>query len=264
MTPSTPFPAPVAAAPAVAVAAPDDVSAVRRIWAVFRREPLLLVTCGYLFISTYGLWDSYWFYRRFDVPILEFMQSSDYFVAGLRRPEYLALLVWTLFASWLTLWPERWRQRHPERVAGLERRWWGRVLLPRRSDWWMYMGLHPETMATVTALAAMALGLYVAGNTRAQGIHDGGGHAVTIRLLGADRHMPGDWRMLGTSSAFVLVWNPDERRAEVLPIDAVGAIRLLAANAGADTDAAADRARAGGDGAEGPSGAPPVVQSPQQ
>src|SRR5690606_39687795 len=58
-------------------------------------------------------------------------------ISGLRRPEYLGLLAWTLFASWLALVPERWRQRHPERVAGLERRWWGRALLPRRSDWWM-------------------------------------------------------------------------------------------------------------------------------
>lgn len=263
MTPSTPTPASAVVAPAAAVAAPDDVSIVRRIWGVFRREPLLLVTCSYLFISAYGLWDSYWFYRRFDIPILEFMQSSDYFVAGLRRPEYLGLLAWTLLASWLALVPERWRQRHPERVAGLERRWWGRALLPRRSDWWMYMGLHPETMATATALAAMALGLYVLGDARAQRIHEGGGHAVAVTLLGADRPMQGEWRMLGTSSAFVLLWNPDERRAEVLPIDGVGAIRLLAADAGADTVAtAADRA--GDDGAQDPAGTPPAVQSPQQ
>ncbi|MGY1408813.1 MULTISPECIES: hypothetical protein [unclassified Luteimonas] len=207
--------------------ADGDVSLVRRIWSVFRREPVLLISCSYLFISVYGLWDSYWFYRRFDIPILEFMQSSDYFVAGLRRPEYLWLLLWTLLASWLALLPERWRQRHPERVSRIERRWWGRVLLPRRSDWWAYMGLHPETMTTLAALLAMAFCLYALGDSRGQRTYEGGGHAVSVRLTNQARELPGDWRMLGTSSAFVFVWNPGERRAEVLPIDSVSAIRLL-------------------------------------
>lgn len=200
---------------------------VRRLWGVFRREPLLLVTCSYLFISAYGLWDSYWYYRRFEIPILEFMQSSDYFVSGLRRPEYALLLVWTLLASWTALWPERWRQRNPDRVPDIERRWWGRLLLPRRSDWWMYMGLHPETMATLLAAATMAIGLYTASTTLAKRLHDGAGHAVSIRMVGQPGQLPGEWRMLGTSSAFVFVWNPLERRAEVLPIDSVQSVRLL-------------------------------------
>ena len=231
-----------------------DVSLVRRIGNVFHREPVLLITCSYLFISVYGLWDSYWFYRRFDIPILEFMQSSDYFVAGLRRPEYLWLLVWTLLASWLTLLPERWRQRHPDRVSGIEGRWWGRLLLPRRSDWWMYMGLHPETMATLTSLLVMAMGLYALGDSRAERMYDGGGHAVSVRLAGQAEDLPGDWRMLGTSSAFVFVWNPGERRAEVLPIDSVAAIRLLGWRSPGDRD---DSGRAGG------AGVPTVRQAPQ-
>lgn len=202
-------------------------SLVRRVVHVFRREPVLLITCSYLFISVYGLWDSYWFYRRFDIPILEFMQSSDYFVAGLRRPEYLWLLAWTLVTAWLALLPERWRQRYPERTARIERRWWGRLLLPRRGDWWMYMGLHPETMASLTALFTMSLCLYVLGDARGARIHEGSGHAVSVRLAGQAQQLPGDWRMLGTSAAFVFVWDPDARRAEVLPIDSVAGIRLL-------------------------------------
>lgn len=198
-----------------------------RLWAVFRREPVLLVTCSYLFISAYGLWDSYWYYRRFDIPILEFMQSSDYFVSGLRRPEYAILLVWTLVGSWLALLPERWRQRHPGRVQEIERRWWGRILLPRRGDWWMYMGLHPETMASLTAALTMAIGLYVASTTLAKRLYEGAGHAISIRMSGHDAAMPGEWRMLGTSSAFLFVWDPEERRAEVLPVDSVESVRLL-------------------------------------
>ena len=250
--PIPPAPESAAAVPPDRVAStqPDeDVSLVRRIRQVFRREPVLLVTCSYLFISVYGLWDSYWFYRRFDIPILEFMQSSDYFVAGLRRPEYLWLLAWTLLTSWLALIPERWRQRHPGRVAGIEPRWWGRVLLPRRSDWWMYMGLHPETAAVLTALLAMTVGLYALGDTRGQRIYAGSGYAVSVRLSDQAQALPGDWRMLGTSSAFVFVWNPVEKRAEVLPIDGVAAVRLLGwRKRGRTVDAAATPAVPAGPG----------------
>jgi hypothetical protein len=204
-----------------------EVSMVRRAWAVFQREPVLLVTCCYLFISAYGLWDSYWYYRRFQIPILEFMQSSDYFVSGLRRPVYVFLLGWALLSSWLTLMPERWRQRHPDRVSEIERRWWGRLLLPKRSDWWMYMGLHPETFAAAGAIMVMGGAMYAHSSAVAERVHDGGGHAVSVQLAGQEGALAGDWRMLGTSSAFMFVWNPVELRAEVLPIDSVASVRLL-------------------------------------
>lgn len=216
-----------AASPAAAAPVPGDVSAVSRLWHVFRREPVLLVTCSYLFISAYGLWDSYWYYRRFEIPILEFMQSSDYFVTGLRRPEYGLLLAWILLASWLALLPERWRRRHPGRVPDIERKWWGRLLLPRRGDWWIYMGLHPETMASLTAVVTMGVALYASSNVLAARLYAGEGHAITVTMSGHAGPMAGDWRLLGTSNAFMFAWDPVGRRAEVLPIDSVESVRLL-------------------------------------
>jgi hypothetical protein len=112
------------------------------------------------------------------------------------------------------------------------------MLLPRRGDWWVYMGLHPETMATLSALVVMGFCLYALGDSRGQRMYDGGGHAVSVRLAGQPRDLPGDWRMLGTSSAFVFVWNPGERRTEVLPIDSVAAIRLLGWRAPGETGSA--------------------------
>src|SRR5687768_9466092 len=76
---------PVAAAPA-AVAATNPVSAapvrgedpawVLRVWTRLRREPGMLVTMAYLAVSFLGLWASYWFYRGFGLPILDYMQPS--------------------------------------------------------------------------------------------------------------------------------------------------------------------------------------------
>ena len=59
-----------------------------RLWAVMRSEPALMVTTAYLVGSFIGLWANYWFFRRFDLPILEYMQGGDYLVAGLRDPIY--------------------------------------------------------------------------------------------------------------------------------------------------------------------------------
>lgn len=232
--------APVVAGPVIPAA--DDCSMVSRVWAVFRREPMLLVTCSYLFVSIVGLWDSYWFYRRFDIPVLEYMQSADYFVAGLRRPDYLLLLAWTLLFSVLALWPERWRKRNPARAAEMDRRWWFRALAPRRGDWWAYFGLHPETMTTVAAVVVMGLVLFANSDSRATKIQRGGGNVVEATVSGAGT-LAGDWRMLGTSSAFVFLWNPQERRAEVVPIEALSSIRpqgwrAEAASQATDGDAA--------------------------
>ncbi|TWT21329.1 hypothetical protein FQY83_08215 [Luteimonas marina] len=238
------------AAPAPAEAMPDaggDRSVVSRVWDVFRREPMLLVTSSYVFVSVIGLWDSYWFYRRFDVQILEYLQSSDYFVAGLRRPAYLILLAWTLLTSVLALWPERWRRRHPGATARLDGRWWFRALIPRRGDWWAYFGLHPETMATLAAVVMMALVLFTHSGTRADRIREGGGQAVSVSVIDARGELAGDWRVLGTSSAFVFLWDVAAQRAELVPTDALAGIRPRPAPP-ADGDAGA--AAAGGNGVE--------------
>ena len=226
---------------------PADESAIARLWRVFHREPMLLVTCSYLFVSIVGLWDSYWFYRRFDLPILEYMQASDYFVTGLRRPVYLFLLAFTLAASVLILWPERWRQRNPGRAERLQARWWGRLLVPKRSDWWAYFGLHPETMVTLVALLTMSAALFIHSNDRATAIQRGEINRVAVELARSDVSLPGQWSTLGTSSAFVFLWNRSERRALVVPIEGVGSLLPAApASAGPDVPPTKDDAAGAG------------------
>ena len=231
MIPASPGPTgPAGDAPAIAPVPPSPAvprSAIRRLWDVCRREPMLLVTLSYLFVSVIGLWDSYWFYRRFDIPVLEYMQSSDYFVSGLRRPVYLLLLSWVLLAAAAALWPMRWRERNPERAARIERRWWGRFLFPRRTDWWVYFGLQPETATVLTSLLVMGFVFSAYSGAQAEVIRAGGGNLVEVGI-GSDRQpLAGDWRMLGTSSAFVFLWDPAAGRTEVVPIEAIGGIRPM-------------------------------------
>jgi hypothetical protein len=204
----------------------ESESAVRGIWRMFRREPMLLITASYIFVSIVGLWDSYLYYQRFGLPILQFLQSSDYFVAGLRQPAYFAILLFTLATSILALLPDWWSRRHPERARHLQRRWWGRFLVPKRSDWWMYFGMHPETTTMLVVVVLMGYLLTSIGLERADDVYRGGGDAarVEVQLLRESDPMPGDWRILGTSSAFVFLWEPGTKQAQVVPIETLARI----------------------------------------
>ena len=215
-----------AAAPIATTPSAESESAVRGIWRVFRREPMLLITASYIFISLVGLWDSYLYYQRFGLPILQFLQSSDYFVAGLRQPFYFGVLLTVLATSMLALLPDWWSRRHPERAQRLQRRWWGRFLVPKRSDWWMYFGMHPETAAMLVLMIVLAVLLTSFGLDRADDVYRDGGDAarVEVQLLRATDPMPGDWRILGPSSAFVFLWEPGTKQAQVVPIETMARI----------------------------------------
>jgi hypothetical protein len=157
------------------------------------------------------------------------MQASDYLVAGLRDPAYALVLALSVTMSWLISWPEIYRKQHPRRVRELQRRWWGRFVLPE-SDWfrWTLLRLKPETGIAMVVFMGMALSTCSYVIAKAGRIRDNGaGHAVRVTLAGADAPLPGQARLLGTSSAYVFLWWPDARRAEALPIEGVGRMQAL-------------------------------------
>jgi len=203
-------------------------SLVMRLLGVLQREPVLFISLSYLFVSALGLWSSYWFYRQFDLPILEYMQSSDFFVAGLRRPEFVLTLLYVLVMVWLSTWPLRWNERNPERAQQLrERRWWGKWLLPHRKSWQYLWGARSETFVLVGFLLMAGLLLSDLNSDRAAQVYQGvQGDKVRVTLADS-RVLPGDSRLLGTSSAFVFLWWPSDRKNEVIPIESVLRIEFI-------------------------------------
>jgi hypothetical protein len=219
-----------ASAPVVPVAAPitaADPSLVTRVLRVLKREPILFVTLTYVLISFIGIWANYWFYRRFDLPILEYMQGSDYLVAGLREPAYLWMFAAALLFAGLVTWPERWRRRHPERAEALRRHWWGRVLLPGKSLWWTWGSMAPETGLVFGTFWVMIWLLYALVLGKANAIHAGEGQPLRVTLAGATQALAGEARLLGTSNAFVFLYWPDGKRAEAMPIEGIARIESL-------------------------------------
>ncbi|MFC3813951.1 hypothetical protein [Lysobacter sp. GCM10012299] len=112
-------------------------------WRRMLREPSLPFTAAYVLVSFLGLWANYWFYRGFGLPILEYMQASDYLVAGLRDPMYALLLLFSVLLALLVSWPETFRRDHPERLVELRRRLWGRlVFMDMRGFHWKAWAWH--------------------------------------------------------------------------------------------------------------------------
>lgn len=207
---------------------PDAPSLVGRALRVLKREPILFVTLGYLFVAFIGLWANYWFYSRFGLPVLEYMQGADFLVAGLREPAYALALGAAVVFTFVVTWPERWRRRNPERALQLRAHWWGRLLFrsgePRR---FAGLGMAPESALVFGVLWATIWLLFGYVISKAQDIQAGGGHVVRVTLSGQPAAMPGTPRLLGTSSAFVFLYWIDGKRAEAMPIEAIARIESL-------------------------------------
>ncbi|WP_411834450.1 hypothetical protein [Pseudoxanthomonas mexicana] len=201
-----------------------------RIWRLLLREPSLLVAATYLSVSFIGLWASFWFYRSFSLPILEYMQPSDYLVAGLRDPAYALLLAASVLLVLLITWPEVFRIRYPGKVQRLRGRWWGRLLFPElRLMRWAGIGMAPITGTVVAGAWGMiwASSWYVI--DRAEHIREGGsGHRVQVTMIGDSAPLPQQARLLGTTSAYVFLWWPAERRAEAIPLSALKRMAVIA------------------------------------
>lgn len=198
------------------------------LYQVLKREPVLFVTLGYLFVAFIGLWANYWFYGRFGIPVLEYMQGSDFLVAGVREPAYAGILVAAAVFAALITWPDVWRRRNAHRADELRGKWWGRFLFRnRRWSRWTRVGLGPED-AMVFGLFWITIWLlfaYVV--AKAEDIRRGGGRVVQVTMAGERQPSAGTARLLGTSSTFVFLWWPQEQRAEAVPVESVGRIESM-------------------------------------
>lgn len=202
----------------------NEDSVVMVVWRLLRQEPALIVSAGYVLLSLLGLWSSYFFYRGFHLSILDYLQVSDFLVAGLRDPAYAAILAGGALLAILVGWPDTLRRRNPARVDALRARHWGwRVLFSRSAlTSWDMSGMRPLTGVCVAVAFFMALGAAIYSVDKAENIRQSGqGSAVTVHLAGDTAALPGTARLLGSSTGFVFLWWPQQQRAEAVPISAI-------------------------------------------
>ncbi len=228
--------------------APQDIQPPRSGWldwllGALRHEPAHALTLFYIGTSALGLWASYWFFRSFGIPVLDYMDPSDYITVGLRDPMYFGVVLVALLFTFLMNFHEYARSKgagYYEQARGTH--WWGRLLLPfpyqpARANWasrllgWKGFSMPTAvTFGVVWATMWLTFG-YV--EHKADGIRNGGGHPVRITLAHTHDPQPGTARLLGTIGDFVFLYWPEQKRAEAIAVEEVGRIESLPAPDGA-------------------------------
>ncbi|MCF7749131.1 hypothetical protein KQ945_00135 [Bacillus subtilis subsp. subtilis] len=199
-------------------------SVVMLLWRLLRQEPALIVSAGYVLLSLLGLWSSYFFYLGFKLSILDYLQISDFLAAGLRDPAYAAILAVGILLAIVVGWPDTLRRRNPARVEALRARHWGwRILFSRSAlTSWDVSGMRPLTGLCMAVAFFMALGAAIYASDKGKDIRKGeDGARVTLHLAGDSAPLKEEARLLGSSSAFVFLWWPQQHRAEAVPISAI-------------------------------------------
>ncbi|MBS0226886.1 MAG: hypothetical protein JSS25_11155 [Proteobacteria bacterium] len=212
---------------------------------VLRHEPAHALTLFYIGTSGLGLWASYWFFRSFGIPVMDYMDPSDYITAGLRDPMYFLMVAAALALTFLLNFKEYARRKGPayyEQTRSAH--WWGRVLLPfpyrpARGNWLSsLLGLGGFSMPTAVAFGVVWATMWLTFGyvqNKADNIRNGGGHPVRITLAHTHDPQPGTARLLGTSGDFVFLYWPEQKRAEAITVEEVGRIESLTTTGDAAT-----------------------------
>jgi hypothetical protein len=205
----------------------------------FKREPALALTAGYLFVALAGIYYDYWFYGvNFGIPVLTLSQISDFLVAGLQQPVALALVALTLPLCWIF---DRintyFSRKHAARRERLR-------LLPSLTAWqrlqlfWIRWNLSEANrrfsqfvyLVVVVAYSWMFVAMFA--SHRADTIRHGAGPKVGVRLTGEHGDLQAStsstWSYLGAVSNYVFVYDPADKRALVLPVNAIQRIQPVA------------------------------------
>ena len=203
----------------------------------FRREPALALTAGYLFVALAGIYYDNGFYQRgFGIPVLTLSQIGDFLVAGLQQPMALVLLVSTLPLCWLIdRFNTRTRRKafeRGQRLRGLPRLSWWQKLRLRFIDW------HLGSIRWTPFVYLLIVGSYgwtfimVYAGYRIDAVKHGQVPRVAIHLMGESGDLPAadpkGWGYLGAVSNYVFVYDPVDKRALVLPVNAIERIQPAA------------------------------------
>lgn len=205
---------------------------------VLRHEPAHALTLFYLGVSALGLWASYWFFASFGIPVMDYMDPSDYITVGLRDPINLLVVALAMVLMLALNFHQYAQEKGQEYYGQMRGRWWGRLLLPfpyrertggllqRLFGWSGFSFPTGILVSVVWATLWLTVG-YV--QHKAEAIRNGGGHVVRVTLAHTHEAQPGTARLLGTIGDFVFLYWPEQKRAEAIAVEEVGRLQSLPA-----------------------------------
>ena len=187
--------------------------------ATFREHPGLVLTGSYLIVSGVGMLSSWTFYRRFGVNIFDFTQLSDFFLIPLRQPLAAVAILAAVPAVWLILKSDAFLDRNI--------RWYKYIYGPEplRS-----LSRTPVAGVLYVALYAYAFSLVSSGYLAAR-VRAGSSPAVEVQLgageyLGRDGSTPFRATLLGTTTAFVFLYDRETGRTTIVPVENLASLTV--------------------------------------
>ncbi len=182
------------------------------------REPTLLLTATYIATSAIGLWASYCFYKPFGIAVLDYMQPADFLVAALHDPMYFLVVLAGAFLSWLGSRIDAFRERKPHRVEAIrEKTWWGLIVFPRWRDKLTDRGFTAEYVFAAMLLGIAAWLIHGYTGVQSQRVFAEQGTRITITYNGHEKPEAKQPILLGTTTAWIFVYWPDEHTSEAVP-----------------------------------------------
>ncbi|MFP5284507.1 MAG: hypothetical protein ACLGI9_02100 [Thermoanaerobaculia bacterium] len=182
----------------------------RSAWAGLVREHSgLLLTAGYLALTLVGLIYEFWFFWYFRINILEYVETSDFLLAALRTPLVIVLSALPLLLAWLLLRSNEWLRRRFPRYGSWDRGLDSRIFKTveaRRTFWGFFVLIYAALFTQIYAERVSSR------------IKAGHGREVRVDLTSGAR-FSSRTLLLGTTSKFVFLYLPAEKRTHVIPIE---------------------------------------------
>lgn len=194
---------------------------------LFRREPALAITLGYLLLVMAGIFYNARFFGQFGIPVLTLSQVSDFLIAGIQQPIAILLVLSTLPLCWLfDLANRRYvrrRARTIERLraaaapAGWQRLHLWRLEWRDRQVWIM-----PLSYLAVVVLYGWAF-VAVYADYRVHRVREGDAAQVRVWLGGGEAGFKPEqaqaWTYLGAVANYVFVYDHAAGRSVILPVE---------------------------------------------
>ena len=183
------------------------------------QHPALGLTVAYLVVSLLGMSYEWTLFRHFGVNFFHYADVTDFLMGAFREPITFVLALTALTVGMLTQlqieWEDRWFANRVVRsriLRGYRR--YSKTTFNRMAPILFFLGY-----------SVMFIWLYSA--RTADAIRTGDGERVTVRLVeSAPTPGPSDALLLGTSSRFVFLFDPERDVTSIVPNENIAWIRV--------------------------------------
>lgn len=184
--------------------------------AILAEHSGLVLTGIYILLSAVGFTYNHHLFRRFGVSIADYSETSDFLLAAFREPFVIGIFLLSMAFVWLVFRWDKWMRRYKFYAA-------------------IYTNLGDRFIASDTFnIASLALFALIYGwaltnvyaGRVAHRIRAGEGRAVQVELSApsGEANAAASVRrtlLLGTTSNYVFLYYPDERRTEIVPVESI-------------------------------------------